>query len=429
MKRKINWLLAFLVVFAVAASSCKTAQPLGDRLSSLPSASSQELPGTASETSRDAAPDAFSVDRVQAQGLPQYGRRDQRGGFEALSEAGRVLYTRLLDSFYQISEEKNERGLYDATPVLIRDLGLEDGELGQALKAAQQDNPQVFWLASTYSVGDTIQLYSHLPPAECNRRVALLNDSVMQILSAMPQGLSEFEREEYLVRALSELCQYDSEAARSDSRNSWAAYTAFGALYNRKAVCEGYARAMQLLSSYTDLSSRLITGWGKTERHMWNLIQIDGLWYHLDPTWIDGDSGLVLEYFNLTDEQISRSHTVDPPASEDGDSFNLPFPASVSDAANYYRVRGIAVNGRDDADLAGEELARRVEAGETDIPLVVPDGEDYEQVMNRLFEQHVIFDYIRKANILLGSVQIDAGHLQFLEAPVCRGATVFLNCQ
>ena len=59
--------------------------------------------------------------------------------------------------------------------------------------------------------------------------------------------MSELDRELYLFDSLASRCSYDTEAA-SNGEN-WKAYTQYGALVDGKAVCEGYARAMQSLLS------------------------------------------------------------------------------------------------------------------------------------------------------------------------------------
>jgi len=62
-------------------------------------------------------------------------------------------------------------------------------------------------------------------------------------------------------------------------------HTMYGALCNRLAVCDGYAKAYIYLlhhigmESYICRSSRLA--------HAWNIVQVDGEWYHVDVTWDD----------------------------------------------------------------------------------------------------------------------------------------------
>ena len=43
------------------------------------------------------------------------------------------------------------------------------------------------------------------------------------------------------------------------------------------------------------------------ECHAWNLVQVDGEWYHFDPTW----NGQEMEYFCLDDAHVLPDHVID----------------------------------------------------------------------------------------------------------------------
>lgn len=97
-------------------------------------------------------------------------------------------------------------------------------------------------------------------------------------------------------------------------------YTAYGALANGVAVCEGYAEAMNNLLNNAGFEAQIITGKAGTanepakwEGHAWNLVKIDGKTYHLDVTWDDPDQGGLVEtdYFNVSDDFISKTHQWD----------------------------------------------------------------------------------------------------------------------
>ena len=65
--------------------------------------------------------------------------------------------------------------------------------------------------------------------------------------------------------------------------------TAYAALVNKRAVCQGYSVLMYRLLREAGVNARVITGTLKdgngTEYHAWNLVEIDGAWYNLDVTW------------------------------------------------------------------------------------------------------------------------------------------------
>ncbi|PZW00595.1 MAG6410 family transglutaminase-related lipoprotein [Metamycoplasma auris] len=63
--------------------------------------------------------------------------------------------------------------------------------------------------------------------------------------------------------------------------------TAYSALVEKHTVCTGYAKGFKMLMDELGIQCRLIEGQSSREnaaRHVWNLIEVDGEWYHVDPT-------------------------------------------------------------------------------------------------------------------------------------------------
>ena len=68
-------------------------------------------------------------------------------------------------------------------------------------------------------------------------------------------------------------------------------HTAYAALVEGSAVCQGYALAFYQLALAAGLDARIIDGTGISSSgsgsHAWNIVQIDGAYYYLDATWDD----------------------------------------------------------------------------------------------------------------------------------------------
>ena len=114
------------------------------------------------------------------------------------------------------------------------------------------------------------------------------------------------EKEVLIHDLLCKAVVYDSEFDRNGENT---VYTAYGALVNGHAVCEGYARAFKLLCYYAGLECILVTGDSKGVGHMWNMVRLDGNWYHVDATWDDLRSEPHHTYLNLTELQINMLKT------------------------------------------------------------------------------------------------------------------------
>ena len=63
---------------------------------------------------------------------------------------------------------------------------------------------------------------------------------------------------------------------------------------------------MQLLCDEVGIPCGLVYGSSRGEGHMWNLINLDDGWYHLDVTWDDDETNGVIShrYFNVTKSDI-----------------------------------------------------------------------------------------------------------------------------
>jgi hypothetical protein len=147
-----------------------------------------------------------------------------------------------------------------------------------------------------------------------------LNEKADEIISAIIKpGMSDYQKElvihDYIIRN----ARYDSDNYYSGTIPELD-YTAYGILVDGVGVCEGYAKAMSLLSSKAGIESILVTGkavsnqqTGSTESHAWNIVKIDGHYYQIDTTWDDYDYGNTVDYdyFNITDSQMAKDHTWD----------------------------------------------------------------------------------------------------------------------
>ena len=84
---------------------------------------------------------------------------------------------------------------------------------------------------------------------------------------------------DYLVRT----CVYD--LAAETATGPTVSHSAYGALTKGVAVCQGYALAYKLLLTRAGVPCVFVTS--TSMNHAWNMVQIDGGWYHVDSTWDD----------------------------------------------------------------------------------------------------------------------------------------------
>jgi hypothetical protein len=88
-------------------------------------------------------------------------------------------------------------------------------------------------------------------------------------------------------------------------------HTAYGALVNGVAVCDGYASAFNHLLNRIGVDSDMVMGTADGENHAWNLVRFEEGQFFVDVTWDDGGNHVRTEYYKLTDEQMQRDHSIE----------------------------------------------------------------------------------------------------------------------
>ena len=125
--------------------------------------------------------------------------------------------------------------------------------------------------------------------------------------------------------------EYDTTLSNSNI------YDIYGALINKKCVCEGYARALKYILDDMNIPCILVIGRatnseGKTENHAWNYVMIDNKWYGVDTTWDDpvviGGGSQTYEsrykYFLKTSDVFDKDHIPNGQFTEGGKVFEYP---------------------------------------------------------------------------------------------------------
>ncbi len=94
----------------------------------------------------------------------------------------------------------------------------------------------------------------------------------------------------------------------SDSTNT-VKYTAYGALCNGKAVCNGYAVLFYRMCKDAGLSVRIIPGTANGGAHAWNIVRVGNVYYNVDTTWDGQDTQTFNRYLLKNENDFSADHT------------------------------------------------------------------------------------------------------------------------
>lgn len=285
--------------------------------------------------------------------------------------------------------EQMTTGLFSLDAVSSKEDRITD--IAIAFRALSSDNPQIFWLPGSYITSpDGSKLafsYKNLDytfAAEKKLKAEQKLNDVVGRLTAQAQKLnSRFEKELFFHNWLCENVSYSNDGTDD-------VYTVYGALINGVAVCEGYARAMQLLCDSVGIPCTVTYGFLNGIGHMWNIIDPGDGWYHLDVTCDDDEEfGYVrYAYFNFSDELISLDHTlfdavVSGKSYIAADCFNIYLYNCNSAAYNYFIKKNLIFN--DDINAATQLILNAVSKGQTSIELLyMCSNKDYKYVLSQV---------------------------------------------
>lgn len=237
-------------------------------------------------------------------------------------------------------------------------------DLALVYTAVKSDHPEYFWLPAGYIYElvngqmyiafeyekDGYEIHYPYTREERDNMIVQLRQVLEEAAAQLNADMSAYDRALILHDWLNARLTYDQETAAGSSDHAEAFTVA--SLLDSTAVCEGYARSYQLLLYCAGIENTLVTGQVKDVGHMWNLVKIDGNWYHTDTTWNDsGDQGLHT-YFHLTDAAIAADHALDPDYSSLSyddlaafKSFNFNLPACRAISASFFALNGTMISG------------------------------------------------------------------------------------
>lgn len=220
--------------------------------------------------------------------------------------------------------------------ISITGYNLDTDEVHRAYVKMLSDHPEIFYATGggkgtlfQYSMVNTYT-YTFEPDYfgrrdELDAKINELNTTVDYIVSSCPYE-SEYEKALWVHDLLVENVDYDMNVyfttTYTDASKYDYAFTSYGALINKKAVCAGYAKAYMLILNKMGIECGYVTGTATSDTgsgpHAWNYLKIDGTYYYTDVTWDDPvsfgfsySSEISHNYFLISKEEISKDHELD----------------------------------------------------------------------------------------------------------------------
>lgn len=238
--------------------------------------------------------------------------------------------------------------------------------------------PQIASVISyEYTVDEQEKVYGLWPKYNVSQKeVAAKTAQIEQaaqavISSAITPDMTQLQKivaiHDYLVLN----CSYDTRVETNNAPHD--AFTAYGALVNKIAVCQGYSAAFQLLMQKLQIPGIVVQS--TPMNHAWNMVRYEGEWYHIDATWDDPvpDQPGVVQTYAMLKSDVAISGGVNQHYSWDSAGYvavNSQFD-SMTDWSQYRTLKIALARGAemDASALAGkagnysEVIARPYQSG------------------------------------------------------------------
>lgn len=192
--------------------------------------------------------------------------------------------------YLKTKQEKSDKNTFTCTPTY------SSGQYMLQVTVYESTGAYLVWQSQIFEATKAGQ---EKDPQTVPGKVAKIAEECVQ-----KAGSSDYARALWLHDYLTHNAEYDLTGTY---------YYADGVLLHGTGVCQSYALAYEMLLKAVGIETVYVTGEvgapGETETHAWNLVKLNGKWYHVDCTWDDPIGGTETRlYFGLSDELIAKDH-------------------------------------------------------------------------------------------------------------------------
>lgn len=263
--------------------------------------------------------------------------------------------------FYRERLNPNLQGVYNMLLAAVKahaesvDVpGCSFDEACKVVDAIQYDHPELYYFRTISMRGSEVLPVYGATADEVAAINARIEEVVPKYLEGITDTMSAYDVALRLHAKMIASVDYDTIALNRETAQGGPEREKIdplrsitGVFLDGKAVCEGYARAVQYLLQRCGIECAEAAGNLHRQgggAHAWNIIKIDGEYYYLDVTWDDSSdtvqavksNDLGFDYFCITSEELSRTR--------DLAYCPVPMPECTATKANYYHHNGLVLD-------------------------------------------------------------------------------------
>ena len=203
---------------------------------------------------------------------------------------------------------------------------------------------------------------------------AEIDEETDKILSMITPDMNDYDIVKLFHDYIIVNCTYDTDAKNPNS--------IYGTLVEKDALCQGYSQSFTYLCSLAGIDSFIVLGVAN-EPHMWNVVKMDGDYYHVDLTWDDPDrakspDSVRYDYFGLTDERIRELRQFD--------DYDYEIPEAKGTKYQYYYYNNLVAGSVSEAKaLIESEVLKAAKTKASTIQILCADDEVFKEVTDVFF--------------------------------------------
>ena len=192
---------------------------------------------------------------------------------------------------------------------------LSVNEASAVWKVFYVSNPAYYWLDASIVTSNNNEIFLTVADIyasasyrrTCDAAIAAMTEECASLIESEMTDLEKaMQIAAYIVANMEYAYEADGVTPVSDI---WAHNMAGFAMHGF-GVCEAYAKSFMYLCLQNGVNSIIGSGYGGGERHAWNYVELDSVWYGADITWTDkmGDAP-VYDDFGLSVSDLFADHT------------------------------------------------------------------------------------------------------------------------
>lgn len=296
----------------------------------------------------------------------------------------------------------------------------EPDDIAVVYEVMVNEEIELFYLDSKFyysgSPADKMKLRYIDTPSNIRKKRKDMDAATQEILSKVTSGMSDYDMVKLFHDEIIKNVTYDTSGENN----------VYGAFVNKRTMCQGYAGAFLRLCNLTGIPALSITG-QTNEPHMWNMVKIDGEWYHIDLTWDDPDKEDAPEfarydYFGLDTATIKTLRTID--------HYDYALPEAASDRYNYFVYNKLVATDYEGMKIMlKNEMYKAAKNREYGVQVRCASSELTKEVITKMLESTNAegFDLLEEINTAMGGSYIETNSIYYSADEGTRVIKIFLK--